>query len=118
MGYFGSDATAVTEAGRKEILALMKSRGYSQETRRYSAMYETYFTRADGRRFTVTGWHGTGSGSRGYGTGKTMFDLYDGAKGYKAVIGASDNTEDHTTWTKAQQEARNAEILAYLRANA
>lgn len=116
---YGREATAVAEAGRKEILALMKSRGYTQTTSRQSALYQTDFKRDGEERFAIDGWHGTGSGNRNYGTGKTIFSLYDRkSPGYKPVVGADDSGQDHATWTKAQQEKRLAEILAYLRANA
>ena len=112
------------ETARKEILALMRSRGYTQKTSYQSALYETVFSKDGKAAFAISGWHGSGKPgtSRFYGPGKTLFSLYV-IESYARHTVAVNLSPDFYLKGEIQdnvpeQEKVIREIIAYLKANA
>jgi hypothetical protein len=115
----------VVEAGRKEILALMKSKGYKQKTSIASAMYQTDFEKHGVVVYSIDGWHGTGKRGtcRWYGDSKSIFALYDVMKRFqgKHLIVKMDREaymNDDLLVEIDEQKKIIAEIITFLKANA
>lgn len=113
------------ESARKEILSLMKARGYTQKTTRQSALYQTDFVKGGKTAFVIDGWHGSGKRGtcRWFGDGKTIFALYDvrqeGSAGrVKVALDSKYYHEEEIQNNVGAQKEVIAKIIAYLKANA